>query len=281
MRLDDLRPSDNMDDRRGQGGGFGPRMAFGGGGLGLVAVLAISLIFGVDPRMLLEGGPIPAEQTRQQGGPRADDAAYTFTQRVIGSAEDVWGPLMQEQGTRFQPARTTVYDHVTPTGCGTGQSAAGPFYCPSDGGIYLDLTFFNELGQRFGAPGEFARAYVIAHEYGHHIQNLTGVMDRHGGQDRGADSNSVRIELQADCFAGIWAMRADRRFNMLESGDVESGMQAASAVGDDTLQKGVGRGYVVPDSFTHGSSAQRVRWFKRGLASGDVASCDTFSAATL
>jgi predicted metalloprotease len=281
MRLDDLRPSDNMDDRRGQGGGFGPRLAFGGGGLGLVAVLAISLIFGVDPRMLLDGGPIPAQQTRQQGGPRADDAAYTFTQRIIGSAEDIWAPLMQEQGARFVPARVTTYDHVTPTGCGTGQSAAGPFYCPSDGGIYLDLTFFNELGQRFGAPGEFARAYVIAHEYGHHIQNLMGVMDRHGGRDQGADSNSVRIELQADCFAGIWATRADRRFNMLESGDVESGMQAASAVGDDTLQKGVGRGYVVPDSFTHGSSAQRVRWFRRGLASGDVATCDTFSTDRL
>ena len=270
-----------MDDRRGQGGGFGPRLAFGGGGLGLVAVLAISLIFGVDPRMLLDGGPIPAQQTRQQGGPRADDAAYTFTQRIIGSAEDIWAPLMQEQGARFVPARVTTYDHVTPTGCGTGQSAAGPFYCPSDGGIYLDLTFFNELGQRFGAPGEFARAYVIAHEYGHHIQNLMGVMDRHGGRDQGADSNSVRIELQADCFAGIWATRADRRFNMLESGDVESGMQAASAVGDDTLQKGVGRGYVVPDSFTHGSSAQRVRWFRRGLASGDVATCDTFSTDRL
>ena len=285
MRLDDLRPSDNMDDRRGQGGGFGPRLAFGGGGLGLVAVLAISLVFGIDPRMLLEGGePVPMQQQTQrdgQGGPRADDAAYTFTQRVIGSAEDIWAPLMQERGLRFQPARATVYDQVTPTGCGTGQSAAGPFYCPGDSGIYLDLTFFNELGQRFGAPGEFARAYVIAHEYGHHIQNLTGVMDRHNSRESGADSDSVRTELQADCYAGIWAVRADRRFNMLESGDIESGMQAASAVGDDTLQKGVGRGYVVPDSFTHGSSAQRVRWFKRGLESGDMAACDTFSAGSL
>ena len=281
MRLDDLRPSDNMDDRRGQGGGFGPRLAFGGGGLGLVAVLAISLVFGIAPRMLLDGGPLPVEQTQSQGGPRADDAAYTFTQRVIGSAEDVWAPLMQERGVRFQAARATVYDQVTPTGCGTGQAAAGPFYCPSDGGIYLDLNFFNELGQRFGAPGEFARAYVIAHEYGHHIQNLTGVMDRHGSREAGADSDSVRTELQADCYAGSWAVRADRRFNMLESGDIESGMQAASAVGDDTLQKGVGRGYVVPDSFTHGSSAQRVRWFKRGLESGDMAACDTFSARTL
>lgn len=270
-----------MDDRRGRGGGFGPRLAFGGGGLGLVAVLAISLVFGIDPRMLLEGGPLPVEQTQSQGGPRADDAAYNFTQRVVGSAEDIWAPLMQERGLRFQPARTTIYDDATPTACGTGQSAAGPFYCPGDGGIYLDLTFFNELGQRFGAPGEFARAYVIAHEYGHHIQNLTGVMDRHSSRETGADSDAVRIELQADCYAGIWAVRADRRFNMLESGDIESGMQAASAVGDDTLQKGVGRGYVVPDSFTHGSSAQRVRWFRRGLESGDMAVCDTFSARTL
>ena len=270
-----------MDDRRGRGGGFGPRLAFGGGGLGLVAVLAISLVFGIDPRMLLEGGPLPVEQTQSQGGPRADDAAYNFTQRVVGSAEDIWAPLMQERGLRFQPARTTIYDDATPTACGTGQSAAGPFYCPGDGGIYLDLTFFNELGQRFGAPGEFARAYVIAHEYGHHIQNLTGVMDRHSSRETGADSDAVRIELQADCYAGIWAVRADRRFNMLESGDIESGMQAASAVGDDTLQKGVGRCYVVPDSFTHGSSAQRVRWFRRGLESGDMAVCDTFSARTL
>jgi len=282
MRLDDLRPSDNMDDRRGQGGGFGPRLAFGGGGLGLVAVLAISLVFGIDPRMLLEGGgPLPMQQTQRQEGPRADDADYAFTQRVIGSAEDVWGPLLQQRGLRFQPASAVVYDYSTPTGCGTGQSAAGPFYCPGDGGIYLDLTFFQELGQRFGAPGQFARAYVIAHEYGHHIQNLTGVMERHSSRDSGADSAAVRVELQADCYAGIWAARAHSQFNVLESGDVESAMQAASAVGDDTLQKSAGRGQVVPDSFTHGSGAQRVRWFNRGLESGDMAACDTFSARTL
>lgn len=283
MRLDDLRPSENMDDRRGQGygGGFGPRLAVGGGGLGLVAVLAISLIFGIDPRMLLEGGgPVPIEQSQRQQGPRADDADYEFTRRVIGSAEDIWSPLMQQQGVRFEPAVTTTYDQATPTGCGTGQSAAGPFYCPSDSHIYLDLTFFDELSQRFGAPGQFARAYVIAHEYGHHIQNLTGVMERRGGRERGADSDAVRVELQADCYAGIWASRAGRQFNMLESGDVESAMQAASAVGDDTLQK-QSQGHVVPDSFTHGSSAQRMRWFQRGLARGDVAACDTFSVGSL
>jgi len=283
MRLDDLRPSENMDDRRGQGGGgFGPRMAFGGGGLGLVAVLAISLLFGVDPRQLLDGGgPIPAQRTeRVADGELCKDQDCYFVRKIVGSAEDVWAPLMQERGVRFSPAVTTTYDYMTPTGCGTGQSAAGPFYCPSDGHIYLDLTFFNELGQRFGAPGQFARAYVIAHEYGHHVQNLMGTMEQHGGRERGADSDAVRVELQADCYAGVWAYRTDRRFKMLESGDVESGMQAASAVGDDTLQK-QSQGYVVPDSFTHGSSAQRIRWFKRGLAGGDVAACDTFSAAGL
>jgi predicted metalloprotease len=273
MRLDDLRPSENVDDRR---GGFGGRgIALGGGGLGLVAVIVVSLLFGVDPSQLLGGGGLPVGQTSPQGGPRADDAAYDFTRRVIGSAEDVWAPLMQQQGVRFVPATFTAYDQATPTGCGTGQSAAGPFYCPADGHIYFDLTFFDELGQRFGAPGEFARAYVIAHEYGHHIQNLTGVMERHGSRERGADSDAVKVELQADCYAGVWANHANRRFAILESGDVEQGLAAASAVGDDTLQKQA-QGYAVPDSFTHGSSAQRVQWFRQGLASGDVASCDTF-----
>jgi predicted metalloprotease len=286
MRLDDLRPSENVDDRRGGrsgGGGFGPRLAFGGGGLGLVAVLVHSLVFGVDPMQLLGGGgvQVPTQHMeRSSGGGDCTDQSCDFGRRVIGSAEDIWAPLMQEQGVRFVPATFTVYDYVTPTGCGTGQSAAGPFYCPGDDHIYVDLSFFNELGQRFGAPGQFARAYVLAHEYGHHVQNLMGTMDRRGGRERGAESDAVRIELQADCYAGVWAYRANRQFNMLESGDVESGLQAASAVGDDTLQKQA-QGYVVPDSFTHGSSAQRVRWFQRGMAGGDMAACDTFSANSL
>jgi hypothetical protein len=287
MRLDDLRPSDNVDDRRGGGGGFGgPRMVFGGGGLGVVAVLVVSLLFGVDPSQLLGGGgPMPERSVRQETGPRADDADYIFARKIIGSAEDVWAPLLQQQGTRFSPATITVYDNATPTGCGTGQSAAGPFYCPSDGHVYLDLTFFQELSQRFGAPGQFARAYVIAHEYGHHIQNLTGTMDRRGsmgsyGPERGANSESVRVELQADCYAGVWTYHANQQSRVLESGDVEAAMQAASAVGDDTLQK-ESKGYVVPDSFTHGSSAQRVRWFQRGLQDGRMAACDTFSAGSL
>lgn len=285
MRLDDLRPSENVDDRRGEsyggGGGFGPRLAFRGGGLGLVAVVVLSLVFGVDPMQLLNGGGMQAPPQRiERGSGDCTDQSCDFGRRIIGSAEDIWAPLMQEQGVGFVPATFTVYDQVTPTGCGTGQSAAGPFYCPGDDHIYVDLSFFNELGQRFGAPGEFARAYVIAHEYGHHIQNLMGTIERRSGRERGAESDAVRIELQADCYAGVWAYRANRQFNMLESGDVEGGLQAASAVGDDTLQK-QSQGYVVPDSFTHGSSAQRVRWFQRGMAGGDMAACDTFSAGAL
>jgi len=281
MRLDDLRPSDNVEDRRGGGGGFGPRMVFGGGGLGLVAVLVLSLVFGVDPSQLLNGGgPLSEPQVRQQSGPRGDDAAFEFTRRIIGSAEDVWSPLLRQHGTRFSPATFTAYDYATPTGCGTGQSSAGPFYCPGDSHIYLDLSFFNELDQRFGAPGQFARAYVIAHEYGHHVQNLLGVMDRRGGPSRGADSDAVKTELQADCYAGVWAYHANQQFAILQNGDVDGALRAASSVGDDTLQK-EGQGYIVPDSFTHGSSAQRVRWFQRGLDSGQVDACDTFSARAL
>src|SRR5579883_3439592 len=276
MRWDDLRPSDNVDDRRGEDygggfggfGGFGPRMVFGGGGLGVVVLFVISLLFGVDPSQLLGGGgPAPAPSQRQDTKPCAQDTDCDFARRIIGSAEDVWAPLLRERGIRFRPATFTVYDYATPTGCGTGQSSAGPFYCPSDEHIYLDLGFFQELGQRFGAPGDFARAYVIAHEYGHHIQNLTGTMDRGGfgarGPDTGADSQSVRTELQADCYAGVWAYHANQQFAILQSGDVEGALKAASAVGDDTLEK-ESQGYIVPDSFTHGTSAQRVRWFQRG-----------------
>lgn len=280
MRLDDLRPTENTDDRRGEsyggGGGFGPRMVMGGGGLGFLAVvLVVSWLTGVDPSQLLNGGgPVDQPQRQEQAGPRADDADYTFARKIVGSAEDVWKPLLQAQGVRFTPATFTAYDNATPTGCGVGQSSAGPFYCPGDSHIYLDLSFFNELSQRFGATGDFARAYVIAHEYGHHIQNLTGNMDRDEAGMQGATGKSVRTELQADCYAGVWAYHANQQFHILESGDVEQGIKAASAVGDDTLQKEQ-QGYIVPDSFTHGTSAQRVRWFQRGLAQGQMADCDT------
>jgi predicted metalloprotease len=280
MRLDDLRPTDNVDDRRGTGGGLGPRMVVGGGGLGLVAVAVVAMLFGIDPSQLLGGLDSGQAPVVQSGGPRSDDDAYQFARRIVGSAEDVWTPLLRQDGVTLRPATLTTYDQVTPTGCGTGQAAAGPFYCPADAHIYLDLSFFNELATRFGAPGQFARAYVVAHEYGHHIQNLLGTMDRQQAGVRGENGGSVRMELQADCYAGVWAFHADRQFHILESGDVEQGLQAASSVGDDTLEKQA-QGYAVPDSFTHGTSAQRVRWFRRGLESGDRNACDTFAAARL
>ena len=279
MDIDELRSSENVDDRRGFGG-YGPHLAIGGGGLGAVALVLISMFFGVDPSSLLGGGGSVSPVATQQSGPRTDDGAYSFARKIIGSAEDVWSPLMRQQGVSFTPATFTAYDEATPTGCGQGQSSAGPFYCPEDTHIYLDLSFFNELSNRFGAPGDFARAYVIAHEYGHHIQNLLGTMREHPTDNSGAQSNSVRMELQADCYAGVWAFHANQQFHILQTGDVEEGLKAASAVGDDTLQKEQ-QGYVVPDSFTHGTSAERVRWFKRGLADGQLASCDTFSAPSL
>jgi len=278
MRLDELRETQNVDDRRGVFGGYGPHLAFGGGGLALGIYLLASL-FGVDPTQLLDNGQAPAQQT-EPSGPRADDASYAFARKIVGSAEDVWQPILQARGVQFAPATFTAYDDETPTGCGEGQSSAGPFYCPQDNHIYLDLAFFNELSQRFGAPGQFAQAYVVAHEYGHHIQTLLGTMQLHQDGGTGADSASVRIELQADCYAGVWAYHANAQFHILESGDVEGGLRAASAVGDDTLEKQA-QGYVVPDSFTHGTSAQRTRWFKRGLAQGDMNACDTFGAARL
>lgn len=281
MRLDDLRPSQNVEDRRGMFGGYGPHIAVGGGGLGLVIVLVLSLLTGVDPTRLLGGGSGNEQAVQNtESGPRPDEAAFQFSRRIVGSAEDVWSGILQAKGVSFQPATLTVYDSETPTGCGEGQSSAGPFYCPSDGHIYLDLSFFNELANRFGAPGQFAQAYVIAHEYGHHIQNLLGTFDRYGGESSGANSVSVRRELQADCYAGVWANRANAEFKILQNGDVDAGLRAAASVGDDTLEKET-RGYVVPDSFTHGTSEQRTKWFKRGLANGNPDDCDTFSATAL
>lgn len=282
MRLDDLRPTENVDDQRGRFGGYGPHLAVGGGGLGLVAVVIISLLFGVNPAQLLNGdsGGTPTEQTGGAGGPRSDDAAFQFGRKIVGSAEDVWSPIMQARGVAFSPATFTVYDSATSTGCGEGEASMGPFYCSSDNHIYLDLSFFNELADRFGAPGQFAQAYVIAHEYGHHIQNLLGTTAAHADHGTGAGSDSVRIELQADCYAGVWAYHANAQFSILQQGDVEAGLRAASSVGDDTLEKQA-QGYVVPDSFTHGTSAQRVRWFERGLQHGDMNACDTFSSAEL
>lgn len=279
MRIDDLRPTANSEDRRGGGGGFAL------GGIGLLIVIVVAYFAGIDPREILSQiqniQPAP-QQTAQQQAADAKDPNYIFARKIVGSAEDVWTPILKAHGVEFTPAMLTVYEQMTPTGCGFGASAMGPFYCPDDNRIYLDLAFFKELSDRFGAPGQFAQAYVIAHEFGHHVQTLMGTMQKVQAQRDGADEAernrlSVRIELQADCYAGVWANRANTQFKILQDGDVRDGLRAASAVGDDTIEKKT-QGAVVPDSFTHGSSAERVRWFKRGLESGDMDRCDTFAA---
>ncbi|HEY7979289.1 MAG TPA: neutral zinc metallopeptidase [Rhizomicrobium sp.] len=300
MDLNNLRETSNFDDRRGEGGfggfggpswggGFGGLPAFGmrGGGLGFVGFIILVLLFGSNGGgglldSVLGGG---GQQQIAQADNHTDDAQLDFARKIVGSAEDVWTPILQARGVTFSPATITFYTQDTPTACGEGQSSAGPFYCPNDKRIYLDLSFFNQLADQFGAPGQFAQAYVIAHEYGHHIQNLVGTMDQHesqlqGSSARGATGASVRLELQADCYAGVWTYHADQRFHILQNGDVEGGLRAAAAVGDDTLEKQT-QGTVVPDSFTHGTSAQRMRWFQRGLQRGEMGDCDTFGAATL
>ena len=291
MRLDDLPPTENIDDRRGEGGsgfgGIGGRgLAIGGGGLGTVVIIILALMFGVDPGQLLSGtqsAPAPQEQTAPgaRPGPSADDAAFAASARIIGSTEEVWGELFRESGRQYQPAIFTPYRQGTNTdGCGEGQAAMGPFYCPADRHVYIDLAFFDELATRFGAPGQFAQAYVLAHEVGHNVQQQLGISEAAQAamqrtDERGANRISVRLELQADCYAGVWANRANAQHHILETGDVEQGLAAANAVGDDTLQRAAS-GEVAPDTFTHGSSAQRVRWFQTGLQSGDPRSCDTF-----
>jgi predicted metalloprotease len=301
MDLNNLRETSNFDDRRGEGGGFGgfggpswgggfgglPAFGIRGGGLGFVGFIILILLFGSNGGgglldSLLGGGQ---QQQMAQADNHTDDAQLDFARKIVGSAEDIWTPILQARGVMFSPATITFYTQDTPTACGEGQSSAGPFYCPNDKRIYLDLSFFNQLAEQFGAPGQFAQAYVIAHEYGHHIQNLVGTMDRHESQlqgpgARGANGASVRLELQADCYAGVWTYHADQRFHILQQGDVEGGLRAAAAVGDDTLERQT-QGQVVPDSFTHGTSAQRMRWFQRGLSRGEMADCDTFGAATL
>jgi predicted metalloprotease len=298
MRLDDLRPTENVDDRRGQGGGFGGfggrgrPMVIGGGGLGLVAFIIIALLAnGGDIGGLLNG--TGGGQSTLPYGPGAqtepaskeDQAAFEFSRKIIGSTEDVWMQILAKRGIQYQPATFTPFTQYTQTGCGEGEAVMGPFYCPNDHRVYIDLAFFNELATRFGAPGQFAQAYVLAHEIGHNVQNILGTMDNvqaqlSSGRGNGATGASVRLELQADCYAGVWAYTANKQFHILEQGDVEQGLAAATAVGDDTLQKET-QGRVAPDTFTHGTSDQRVRWFRRGLSSGDIDQCDTFNTRSL
>lgn len=285
------RRSDNVVEDEGGGGGGG---GFGGGrGLGLggiILVVIVSLIFHKNPLEILQliGGGVGDDggTAQQQVAPAGNDAQTDFVRAVLGSTEDVWGDMFRASGKQYPAPRLVLFHGAVQSACGAASAAMGPFYCPGDRQVYLDLDFFQEMQQRFHAAGDFARAYVIAHEVGHHIQNLVGVMDQveraaQGGQPmQGADGLSVRQELQADCFAGVWANHAQQKLNWLEQGDVEAALNAANQIGDDTLQRQA-RGYVVPDSFTHGSSAERVRWFRTGFSSGELKSCDTFAAAQL
>jgi predicted metalloprotease len=285
MRWGDLRRSSNVEDRRGM------RMPGGrGGGLGIGTILVLGVMgwaLGIDPRILiggaemLSGGTSGYEQQApgREGAP--DDETGQFVSAVLGSSEDVWAKIFADGGGEYRQPRLVMFTGATQSACGLGQAAMGPFYCPGDQRVYLDTSFFEELAQRFKAPGEFASAYVIAHEIGHHVQNLTGILPKVNERRQSlpeAQSNalSVKVELQADCFAGVWAHHAERRFQILEAGDIEAALNAASAIGDDKLQEQA-RGRVVPDSFTHGSSAQRVTWFRNGLQSGSIKNCDTFS----
>jgi predicted metalloprotease len=285
MRWRGGRQSGNIEDRR----GLGPIGAVGGLGLGGVVIILIGVfVFGVDPQQMIsavsDGGVATQPQQEGKRGVTADEGGR-FVGAVETSTTDVWSDIFRRSGATYTPtAGVVLYDQSTGTGCGTGQAAMGPFYCPADKKIYLDLTFWNELESRFGAAGDFARAYVIAHEIGHHVQDLRGELDAgQGAQARGAGGGSVRVELQADCYAGVWAARtgaATAGEVDLEAGDIEEGLAAASAVGDDTIQRQT-QGRVVPDAFTHGSAEQRMRWFKRGFDSGDPGQCDTLRAPAL
>ncbi len=288
MRLDNERESDNVEDRRGEGG----RAGFGvGRGVGIgtvILALAASYFLGIDPSVMLSlfsGGGTPVPQSVPARKPPANDEMARFVSKVLADTEDTWQAIFRQAGREYQDPKLVLFTGATPTACGTGQTAMGPFYCPEDQKVYIDLAFYQDLKARFKAPGDFAQAYVIAHEVGHHVQYLLGISDkvraaRSRASETQANALSVRLELQADCLAGVWGYHADRVRNILEAGDVEEAQAAASAIGDDRLQQ-QSRGYVAPDTFTHGTSAQRVRWFKRGVESGDLRQCNTFETRQL
>lgn len=275
MQLGGQRSSGNVEDRRGMG------VVGGGLGVGGIVIAIIAYFLGFDPTTATQVAEqiAPQRESSQQApktGAPADEMGQ-FVARVLGSTEDVWMRVFQQSGQRYQPPILVLYDGQVRSACGMGQSAMGPFYCPGDQKLYIDLSFFRDLQTRFRAPGDFAQAYVIAHEVGHHVQNLAGTFKKmQGGRD---NRTAVRMELQADCYAGIWGHYAGN-MKQLDTGDIEEGLNAAAAIGDDRLQKQT-QGRVVPESFTHGSSAQRVRWFKRGLDSGRPQDCDTFSAPSV
>lgn len=296
MRLENGRESSNVEDRR--GGGFGGRGIAVGGGLGGVVLLVLALLFGVDPAVITGGGqPGYAPPAIEGGGPprtaqapsgtrpTGDDPAARFVSRVLAETEDVWNPIFEGLGRRYEEPRLVLFNGVVQSGCGVAQAQVGPFYCPADQRVYLDLDFLAQLQRQINAPGDFAVAYVIAHEVGHHVQQQLGILSRVEALKRRAgeaEANAlqVRVELQADCLAGLWARRAHETRRILEQGDIEEGLNAAAAVGDDRMQRRA-RGTVQPETFTHGSSAQRARWFRAGLESGRLEACDTFGAERL
>jgi len=291
MKWEDMRSSNNVEEGSGGGGfGFGgPGIRLGGGAI--IVVVVLSLLLGKNPLemlALLGGGEAPTVQTQSlppagsgTGAAETADPQKRFVSKVLGDTEDVWGSIFQQMGTRYDPPKLHLYSGYVQSACGQGQAAMGPFYCPGDQKVYLDMSFFQELSQRFGAPGDFARAYVIAHEIGHHVQNQLGLMDEvqrktANAPERVRNEVSVRQELQADCLAGVWGYSAAKR-GLIDAKDVEAGIAAAMAVGDDRIQQ-QSRGYVVPEAFTHGSSQQRAQWFKVGLTTGDIRQCNTFAS---
>lgn len=283
MKWQGGRRSRNIEDRR---GARSPKLL--GGGIGTIALVLVALYFGIDPAPLLQqtqSGAASSTGTRPTAEDLKNDPLADMVSVVIADTEDVWRELFAAQGRRYEEPTLVLFSGATRSACGLGQAAMGPFYCPADRKAYIDLSFYDQMRTRFRAPGDFAQAYVIAHEVGHHVQNLLGIsgqvhqMKQRVGEAE-ANALSVRLELQADCLAGVWANRADKARNILEAGDVEEALNAASAIGDDTLQR-QSQGTVVPESFTHGTSAQRQRWFRAGLESGNPDSCDTFSADRL
>jgi len=285
MRWKGGRRSSNIEDRRGSRAKTGLL----GGGIGTIVLVLVAMYFGVDPTFLMQGmqqvNSPSASGTQPTAEELRNDPLADMISVVIGDTEDVWNEIFAQQGRNYREPTLVIFTGATRSACGMGQAAMGPFYCPADQKAYIDLSFYNDMRNRFGAPGDFAQAYVIAHEVGHHVQNLLGVsgkVHRMKQQVGKAEANqlSVRLELQADCFAGVWAHRAHKARNILESGDVEEALNAANAIGDDRLQR-QSRGTVVPESFTHGTSEQRQRWFRTGLESGNPDSCDTFNARRL
>jgi len=293
MKWEGNRQSDNVEDAR-SGGGGGRGFPIGGGrgiGLGTIAIaLVAGWVFGINPLTVLGllsggGGPAPVQQQAPAGKPPADDQMARFVSTVLADTEDVWREQFKALGGTYREPKLRLFRGSEPTACGTGQAAMGPFYCPGDQKVYIDLSFYETMRTRLGAPGDFAQAYVIAHEVGHHVQNLMGItnkIDSMRGRVSEAQQNamSVRLELQADCFAGVWAHHAQAARQILEEGDVEEALNAASQIGDDTLQR-KSQGTVQPETFTHGTSAQRVTWFKKGLTTGSVQQCNTFEARQL